>query len=69
MGIENRFVATKQRDDYYNKFYDKWFVGKVNYIIEDKEKKIPNIHFLNEEDMMTVYKLLKSKHMVFDKIK
>lgn len=65
MCVENRFVATKKRDEFYNRFYDKWFVGTETYRIEDKEKKIPPIQFLTEDDMMTVYDLLKSKHMIF----
>ena len=40
--------------------------GPISYRIEHKENKIPPMHFLNEEEMMIVYNLLKEGHMRFD---
>ena len=37
----------------------------TSYRIEHKENKIPPIHFLNKEEMMIVYNLLKKGHMRF----
>lgn len=39
--------------------------GPISYRIEHKENKIPPMHFLNEEEMMIVYNLLKKGHMRF----
>lgn len=40
-------------------------VGELSFEIVDKKQQIPTMSFLNEDDMMTVYNLLKSKHMIF----
>ena len=40
-------------------------VGPISYRIEHKENKIPPMHFLNKEEMMIVYNLLKKGHMRF----
>lgn len=63
--IEQRFVYTEERDITYNAYRDKWVERSTTYTIEDKKKEIPTMRFLTEEDMMTVYKLLESKHMIF----
>lgn len=40
-------------------------IGPISYRIEHKENKIPPMHFLNKEEMMIVYNLLKEGHMRF----
>lgn len=40
--------------------------GNTSFKIKHKDDKIPVMHFLTEEDMMTVYNLLKSNHMRFE---
>lgn len=40
--------------------------GNTSFKIKHKDDKTPVMHFLTEEDMMTVYNLLKSNHMRFE---
>ena len=40
-------------------------IGPTSYRIEHKKNKIPPMHFLNKEEMMIVYNLLKEGHMRF----
>lgn len=41
------------------------FVVGSTFRIEHKDNKLPTMHFLTEEDMMTVYALLENNHMRF----
>ena len=66
-GLETRFVTVKQRDFFYDDVRNKRYVTGVRYFITDKKGEIPDIHFINEKDMITIYKLLTSQHMVFAK--
>lgn len=52
-----RFIMNKWRKDATTLFN--------NFRIIDKKGKIPNMHFLTEEQMIIVYNLLRDKKMVF----
>ena len=76
---ENRqAIATEIRSafgaDFSQKFVEEWIQIIIDeaegsrykdYRIEHKENKIPPMHFLNKEEMIIVYNLLKEGHMRF----
>lgn len=55
--MSERFIMNKWRKDATTPYN--------NFRIIDKKGKIPNMYFLNEEQMIIVYNLLKDKKMVF----
>lgn len=57
MKMSERFIMHKWRKDETTPFN--------HFRIVDKTGKIPNMHFLTEEQMIIVYNLLKDKKMVF----
>ena len=44
---------------------ESYIVHSPSFRIEHKDNKLPTMHFLTEEDMMTVYALLENNHMRF----
>lgn len=77
----NEFIHIIERDVHFDKAKEEYLrirgypeeiarkesfsTGPTSYRIEHKENKIPPMHFLNKEEMMIVYNLLKEGHMRF----
>ena len=81
MVICDDFVYIKERDVRFDKLKEEYLLikgcpediareksfscGNISFRIEHKENKVPPMHFLNEDEMMVVYDLIKKGHMRF----
>ena len=79
--MDNEFVTIKERNVQFDNqkkefleaqgypkdqaIQESYIVGPTSFRIEHKDKRIPTMHFLTEEDMMAVYALLENNHMRF----